>query len=60
MGNDMLGKTEACRDLAVAAVDQWIGLLRGEVPPRLINPEAWPDYSDRFADILGLRRAALT
>jgi hypothetical protein len=25
MGNDMLGKTEACRDLAVAAVNQWIG-----------------------------------
>jgi hypothetical protein len=27
--------------------------------PRLINPEAWPDYSGRFADILGFRPAAL-
>ena len=40
---------------------QVIGLLRGERPPRLVNPEAWPRFAQRFARILGdhVRAAAL-
>mgnify|MGYP001810445143 FL=1 len=35
--------------MARAAAEQWIAIFRGEVPPRLVNPEAWPLYSARFA-----------
>jgi D-3-phosphoglycerate dehydrogenase / 2-oxoglutarate reductase len=51
---------EASRNMSVGAADQWIGLLRGEVPPRLINPEVWPLYSERFERTLGFRPAPLT
>jgi D-3-phosphoglycerate dehydrogenase len=51
---------EACRSMAVAAAEQWIALLRGEVPPRLVNPEAWPAYARRCADILGFAPAPLS
>lgn len=43
---------EARRCMAAWAADQIVGLLRGERPPRLINPEAWPAYARRFAAIL--------
>ena len=46
---------EANYNMSVAAAEQWIELLRGRVPPRLVNPQAWPRYSDRFADIIGFR-----
>jgi hypothetical protein len=46
---------EATRDIALATADQWITIFAGKRPPRLINPEAWPTYSDRFPF---LRRAA--
>ena len=26
---------------------QWSAIFRGERPPRLINPEAWPAYVER-------------
>jgi len=29
------------------------------VPPRLVNPEAWPRYSERFIELLGFRPADL-
>jgi D-3-phosphoglycerate dehydrogenase / 2-oxoglutarate reductase len=32
---------------------QVIGLLRGERPPRLVNPEAWPRFAQRFDRIFG-------
>jgi D-3-phosphoglycerate dehydrogenase len=44
---------ESNRSMSVAAAEQWIGLLRGRVPPRLVNPEAWPRYSERFREIIG-------
>ena len=34
---------EATRDIASATAEQWITIFAGKVPPRLINPEAWPD-----------------
>jgi D-3-phosphoglycerate dehydrogenase len=46
---------ETMHDMSKAAADQWIGLLRGRVPPRLVNPEVWPRYSDRFEQIIGFR-----
>ncbi len=40
---------EALHEMARAAAEQWIGMFAGEVPPRLVNPEVWPTYSERFA-----------
>jgi D-3-phosphoglycerate dehydrogenase len=51
--------TEAARAIAVATAEQWISIFDGAVPPRLINPEAWSSYADRFEQILGFRPAAL-
>lgn len=51
--------TEASHAMSKAAAEQWIALLRGRVPPRLVNPEAWPLYSERFASIIGYRPDAL-
>jgi D-3-phosphoglycerate dehydrogenase len=46
---------ETLYDMSIAAAEQWIGLLRGRVPPRLVNPEVWDRYSDRFEQIIGFR-----
>jgi len=35
--------------------DQVAGILRGERPPRLINPEAWDGFAKRFEKIFGRR-----
>jgi len=35
------------------AATQWIEILNGRRPPRLINPEAWPLYCRRFEAIMG-------
>jgi D-3-phosphoglycerate dehydrogenase len=34
---------------------QVAGILRGERPPRLVNPDAWPKYAQRFERIFGIR-----
>ena len=47
--------TEANRNMAVGAAEQWIAILHGKRPPRLVNPEVWPAYQDRFERILGQR-----
>jgi D-3-phosphoglycerate dehydrogenase len=44
---------EANYAMSTAAAEQWIGILRGRVPPRLVNPEVWPLYSKRFEQIIG-------
>ncbi len=44
---------ESRRNAAEWAVEQWCCIWRGERPPRLINPEAWPRYAARFAEIIG-------
>jgi D-3-phosphoglycerate dehydrogenase len=46
---------EATRDIARATAEQWLTIFAGKVPPRLINPEAWPAYSDRFHDRFGVK-----
>ena len=46
---------ETCRNMCQASAEQWMALLRGRVPPRLVNPEVWPHYSERFEKIIGFR-----
>jgi D-3-phosphoglycerate dehydrogenase len=38
---------------------QVAGILRGERPPRLINPGAWARYAERFAQAFGFRPGAV-
>ena len=47
--------TEMCEATAL----QWLTIFDGGVPPRLVNPEVWPRYADRFAERLGFRPADL-
>lgn len=46
---------EAMHEMARAAAEQWIGLFAGDLPSRLVNPEAWQRYSERFEQELGFR-----
>jgi D-3-phosphoglycerate dehydrogenase len=46
---------EAGHDLAAATASQWRLIFDGAVPPRLINPDVWPRYCERFEEILGFR-----
>lgn len=39
---------EARRAMAAWSAEQILGLFRGEKPPRLVNPEAWPAWQRRF------------
>jgi len=43
---------EARRNVATIAAEQIAGVLAGERPPRLVNPEVWPAYEKRRAQIL--------
>jgi D-3-phosphoglycerate dehydrogenase len=44
---------ESILEMCTATAHQWIGIFEGRVPPRMVNPEAWPLYSKRFAEIVG-------
>jgi D-3-phosphoglycerate dehydrogenase len=46
---------EARQNMAAIAAEQVVTILKGERPPRLVNPEVWPAYRKRFEQILGLR-----
>ncbi|MGE2734241.1 hydroxyacid dehydrogenase [Mycolicibacterium vaccae] len=50
---------EAARDIAIATADQWQTIFDGRMPPRLLNPDVWPLYCERFEDILGVRPTAM-
>jgi len=50
---------EALHDMALGAAEQWIAIFRGEAPPRLVNPEAWPRYTARFREAFGFAPAEL-
>ena len=43
------------RNMAHWNAEQIIRIFNGERPPRLINPEAWEQYSSRFARIFGFK-----
>ena len=49
---------EAARDIAVATATQWQTIFAGGMPPRLLNPDVWPRYCERFNDIFGFRPSA--
>jgi D-3-phosphoglycerate dehydrogenase / 2-oxoglutarate reductase len=40
-------------NIARIAAEQMIDILDGKKPPRLLNPEVWPAYRERFGKILG-------
>jgi D-3-phosphoglycerate dehydrogenase / 2-oxoglutarate reductase len=42
-------------NIAKIAAEQMLDILDGKRPPRLLNPEVWDVYRDRFARILGFR-----
>ena len=44
---------EARANMGRIAAEQVLGALDGHRPPRLINPEAWPAYAGRFAQMFG-------
>lgn len=46
---------EAARDIALATAHQWTTIFGGQLPPRLLNPDVWPHYCERFRDIFGFR-----
>ena len=39
--------------MSESAALQWAAIFRGERPPRLINPEAWPSYVERHTRVTG-------
>lgn len=44
---------EARENMGRIAAEQTLDILDGKKPPRLINPEVWPAYRERFARIMG-------
>ena len=44
---------ESRREMGRFAAEQMLDILDGKRPSRLINPEVWPRYRERFAGILG-------
>src|SRR6201992_879605 len=45
---------EARENMGRIAAEQMLGALDGKRPPRIINPEVWPLYSERFAKVFGV------
>lgn len=39
--------------IARGAAEQLVGILDGYRPPRLLNPEVWPRYVERFERVMG-------
>jgi D-3-phosphoglycerate dehydrogenase len=46
---------EARANMGKIAAEQLIMILDGKRPPRLINPEVWPVYAERFEATFGIR-----
>ncbi len=46
---------EARENMGRIAAQQILEALDGKRPPRIINPEVWPRYSERFARTFGVR-----
>lgn len=45
---------EARENMGRIAAEQLLAALDGKRPPRIINPEVWPHYSERFARAFGV------
>ena len=44
---------EARANMGSIAAEQMLDALDGKRAPRIVNPEAWPDYARRFERIFG-------
>jgi D-3-phosphoglycerate dehydrogenase len=51
---------EALEAMATGAADQWKSIFDGKMPPRLVNPEAWPAYARRFMQMFGFAPGSRT
>ena len=48
------GVTEESRHtILLICAEQWQAIWRGERPARLLNPEVWPHYAERYRDAFG-------
>jgi D-3-phosphoglycerate dehydrogenase len=55
----MAGVTKEARaNMGRIAAEQLLAALDGERPPRIVNPEAWPRYAQRFERIFGFAPGA--
>jgi len=50
---------EAMQNMETWAAQQWIEIFEGKVPPRIVNPDSWDKYSQRFEALLGRQPDAL-
>jgi D-3-phosphoglycerate dehydrogenase len=48
---------EARENMGRIAAEQVLDALDGKRPPRIINPEVWPDYARRFEHAFGVKPA---
>lgn len=48
---------ESRRNIAKIAAEQLVEVRNGKKPPRLLNPEVWPKFQDRFQATFGVRPA---
>jgi D-3-phosphoglycerate dehydrogenase len=46
---------EARVNMGRIAAEQLIMTLDGKRPPRVVNPQVWPAYAERFAQVFGFR-----
>ena len=44
---------DARMNTARGAVSQWLALADGRRPDRIVNPEVWPTFSARYAELVG-------
>ena len=49
------GVTDECTyNMASWAAEQWLTIFDGGRPPRLVNPEVWSTYRERFERLIGV------
>jgi len=48
---------ESRRNIAKIAAEQLVEVRNGKKPPRLLNPDVWPAFQDRFQAVFGMRPA---
>jgi len=48
---------EARTNMGKIAAEQMLDALDGKRPPRIINPEVWPRYAERFQRAFGFAPA---
>ncbi len=46
---------ESRRNIAKIAAEQLVEVRNGKRPPRLLNPEVWPQFQKRFEAVFGMR-----